>query len=73
MATKSDLEAKVESIEKSVNECMTAIRRMSGQISDQLALISSLRDQTSDLKNELTRVKNSVPKSANASVISRYE
>lgn len=71
MATKSELEGKVENLEREFNEFRELARKLSKQNAECLAYIAQLRDQLSDTRTELNRVKNQ-PTVRQESDVSRY-
>lgn len=72
MATKNELEVKVDALEKSIEGLQSAIRRLAQQGTDQLTQISQLRDQLNEVKTDVNRLKNAPAKPPVAGV-SRYE
>lgn len=66
---------RIESLEKSQEELQGAVRRLSSEISSNLALVSKVREDFDMLRQEFVRLKNAVEatKVQHDNGVTRYE
>jgi hypothetical protein len=75
MATKVDLENKVEYLEKELNDMRDAFRRLAQQNSDYLAMLGKVQEEVNKLRSDMVRKEQEqgVKTFRETGMVNRYE